>query len=217
MSAGWWVLIGITALFTLILAGPISLKMVFEQGDLTARVRYWGIPIYRIPVKSGKEEDESADGKDSSKRKKRRAKPKKKSLFAELAEGGMDEFIQVLKRLVAITATGARQLLAAVVVRKLEFALFVASEDAAETAMRYGQVCAVVYPAMSMLCGVMRVRCPRVGVVPDYLAETSAVRLKLKAHIITGRALWAVLCWLCSVAWVMVKVRGKKEQLTKNN
>ena len=59
------------------------------------------------------------------------------------------------------------------VIDRLYLDLLVASEDAAATATDYGKACAILYPALSLVKGRVKVRKSRLNIAPDFLREKS--------------------------------------------
>lgn len=191
-----WVLLVIGALLLLLfllLLLPLSLRLSFD-GELDVRIRYIGIPVYRYPKSERKQKKEAAksgkkkEGKQKAE-KSGKAKPQMAQLSAILKEEGPAAVAAYLSKLARLTATGVRRILAAVRVDRLLAELVVATGDAAETALQYGKLCGVVYPAEAALEGIVRVRRREVTLRPDFLLEKGSVKLLLRAHAMPLRLL----------------------------
>lgn len=66
--------------------------------------------------------------------------------------------IAYLSELVKLTATAVKKLLHVLTVDRLELVIRAAGEDAADTALLFGKICAGVYPSLSALQCVIRTR-----------------------------------------------------------
>lgn len=204
-------LLGLLGLLILLLILPVFVRVRY-QDELTVCVRVLGIPVYRY---SSSEEKPDKPEK-LKKKKKAKDKPKKEKekhgFFADLAKDlkneGAAAVIRTVKAVVKLATGALKRVLKAVTVDRLQLQLFIASEDAAATAINTGRVCAVLYPALSALqCG-MRMRHRAVMVTPDYLAEKGRVIADVRLHVIPIRALWAAL-------WTVLKLGTVMDTMTK--
>lgn len=192
-----WILLvlgGLLLLLFLLLLLPLSLRLSFD-GELKLRIRYCGIPVYRYPPRAGKKEKKKAP--KFSKKKKKGQKPGKTGkandklaqLSALLREDGPSAVAAYLTELVRLTATGVRRLLDTVRMDRLSAELVVATGDAAETALQYGRLCGLVYPAEAALEGLLRIRRREITLRPDFLLEKGTAKLLLRAHALPLRLL----------------------------
>ncbi len=76
---------------------------------------------------------------------------------------------------------------------KLQLRVVCASDDAGDAAVNYGKCCAVVYPAVSAIHGIMHVRKrgEEVAVLCDFYAQESRVEYDLKLRVSVLRVLQA--------------------------
>ena len=74
-------------------------------------------------------------------------------------------------------------MLRAVTVRHLHLELRVPGEDAAATAVHYGQVCAVAYPALTLLYAGMCIKDHTVRIGPDFAGEGGAVLIAVRGAV----------------------------------
>ena len=78
------------------------------------------------------------------------------------------------------------------VFRQFSLQIVVGDDDAADAAMRYGRVCAAVYPLLTLLGRTFRFRKRRVDLRCDFDAEETAVRLDALIHLRP----WYLVCYL---------------------
>lgn len=213
-------LLGLLALLVLLLLFPIFVRVQYRE-ELTVRVRVLGIPCYRFSSEKGRRKSEA-----TAKRKKK-AKTKDKpaghndkhgfltDLANDLKKDGVSAVLGKLKALAQLAVGSAKRVLRSVTVDRLQLQLFIASEDAATTAIRTGQVCAALYPSLSALQGAVSIRHRAVTVTPDYLAEKGRVAADVKLRVVPIRLLWAAL-WtvlkLGSIADRDITEKKKEEQ-----
>lgn len=187
----------------LLLVVPVYGRIVYD-GALRVRVRVLGIPVTLLPTKP-----KSAPAKKSPKKKKKPAGEKDqksagsklRGLGEELSrsfrEDGVTATLDTLGRLARLAGQAAGGVLRACTVDRLRLELRISTGDAADTAVRYGQVCAALYPSLAVLSHAVRVRRRQVRVEPNFLQESSDARLDVRLHIAVWRVLWALLrFWL---------------------
>lgn len=213
MGVWIWLLRGLLALLALAGALILLLLVVPVYGRLTyreeLRLRLWvlGIPVTVFPEKpkKAKKAKKSSSGRKKSKKAKRTEKKAKKptalhQLKAELAESfrrdGVAASLRYLTRLAQLAGTALREVLRAVTVTRLELHWRVAAEEAADTAVEYGRVCALVFPGLAALERWLPVRRRRVTVEPDFLREQSTVQMEVRFHVCLWRLLWAAVVFL---------------------
>lgn len=190
-----YVLGGLAALVTLLLVIPIGFRMRYAE-SLTVSVRVLGVPIRLYPSKASKkapeEKKRSAKKEDASSEKRSRFATWDE-LSAAMKENGVSATLAWLKRMAEILSQAAKRVVRAITVRRLCLRLEVVGEDAADTAQLYGKTCAVLYPVLTSLYGLLRIRRQEVQVVPAFLRETSAVHMDIRGHVCLLRVLWALI------------------------
>lgn len=104
-------------------------------------------------------------------------KPKKENIFQTVyREKGLEGLLHLLRSLVEIAGGTLKRLFTHLRAKKLSLHVSVANEDAAETALMYGKVCAVVYPSFSVLTGTMKCKKFEVAVVPDFQSGKTQIQ-----------------------------------------
>ena len=106
-----------------------------------------------------------------------------------LKEDGPGAVITYLSELVKLTATAVKKLLHVLTVDRLELVIRAAGEDAADTALLFGKICAGVYPSLSALQCVIRTRKRQVEITPDFTGGGTQVRFHVRLHAIPLRIL----------------------------
>lgn len=157
---GWWILAGVVALLLLLAVSRVRMLVSFQDA-FRFEVRFWFFK-FGLPGKPVSKKPKPAKVKPQ-KKKTEASKPDLSfflSRFSELAD--------LMKNLIA--ATGHR-----LVMDRLYLDLRIHEEDAAATAIRYGQACAVVYTATGFLESALRVRQHDIHVTPLFQEESTSV------------------------------------------
>ena len=88
----------------------------------------------------------------------------------------------------------------AITVDRLYLDVLVASGDAAQTAIDYGKICAVVYPIQALIESKMRVRRRAINISTDFLHDSGELKADIRLHAVPIRVLWAILLFFIGYA-----------------
>lgn len=202
-----YILLGIAALFCLILFAPVTFNFYY-RGQPRLTVRVWGIPLHLLPQKEKKQKKKKPKKREKEQEKK--TSSFLKSLSDSFREDGLGATLHWLGRLAELLKTAAGRMLRAVTVRHLHLELRVPGEDAAATAVHYGQVCAVAYPALTLLYAGMRIKDHTVRIGPDFAGEGGAVLIAVRGHVAVWRLLGAGIGFLCGFLRMYIKDKQKE-------
>lgn len=225
-----WVLLGI--LLLIIAALFIRVGILAEYSDKeTSVVLTWlflEIPLYPWPKKPKKkkenteekpeeppeeepEKTEEEKPEETPEEKPAEEKPagkkKKKESFLHLLyrTNGIDGILLLLKRICSYTGTFLGSAMRGVVVD--EFNLDVAcvkKDDAAATAIYYGEVCAALFPLLGAVAAQCRMKKHDVNVYPDYLARFSSASFFVRLHITPMYFLGITVAYGCKMAFKVI-------------
>lgn len=193
-----YVLLGVLVLVLLVPLFPVFVRVTFED-DLCLRVYLLGIPIIRCTPQPETEASKPRQVKSEPK-----PGAKKPSFWDDLAkslkEDGVRTVLRQMTDLAKLAGGVLHRVFRGITVDRLRLALTVASGEAADTAQNCGKVCAVLYPVLSALQLVLRIRRREVTVTPDFLAEKGQARADVLIHAVPYRLLFAVL-WALPAFW----------------
>lgn len=183
----------IAAVVLLLLFVPVYGQVSYDD-ELHAQIRVLGIPITVLPKeelsKATPQKKKQSDGKP----------PKIKSLMREVSrsfhEDGVSATLSYLGKLAKTLSKAVGRLLHSVTVDNLELEMFVAGADASQTAVRYGEVCGVLYPSLAAISAPMRVRRREIRVEPNFLKDQSTVRFTVRFHVWVYRLVGAAIALL---------------------
>ena len=226
-----YILLALLVVITLALAIPARLYVRYN-GDIFLQLRYLFLKI-TIPVteeqkaeqekkkrrknpkaaekKAAKKQAEKA-AKKAEKRKKGAKKKKKpnpvvKWLKSLYNKGGVDAIITAFKRIASLVVGALRPLFRTLKLRHLSIDIISAADNAADAAINYGRLCAGVYPALSLILGVVRYDDYKVNIRPDYDKKALEADISTEISVIPWAAVGGALCAL--VRFIGFKIKGE--------
>ncbi len=199
--SGWSILFGVMALLLLLLLMPVTVRIIYDE-QLKLRAYYGCIPIYRYPSKRPqKPKPEKAEKAKKAEKGDKAPNALAKGLEETLKEQGVAGAAAYLRDIAHLTGTIFRHLLAAIVVDRQEMQIVVATGDAAETALLYGRLCGVIYPAQALIERYVRIRRRQIEVAPNFTLEQGYVKGAVTFHVIPLRLLVAILIFAAAWIW----------------
>ncbi len=169
------------ALLLVVLLVPVFVRLTYRDG-LQICVRVFGVAVYRFPAT-----EPTRPAKPE-----KTAKPSAVTEFSErLKRDSVGETVRLFEQLAKLAVGTVRRVLAAITVDKLCLQLYIAGEDAAQTAQECGRVCAVLYPSVTAVQQtILRIKRREITVTPDFLGNTGRMVADVTAHVIPLRILW---------------------------
>lgn len=209
-----YILLGLLGLLVLLLLlalfVPVYARVTYDD-ELRVQVRVLGVPITLLPS-----EDEPEEEKPTLEKKKSAKPSKTKELLGEVfrsfKEDGVAATLHYLGELAKLAGQAIGRVLHSITVDKLSLELIVADGDADTTAIRYGQVCGVLYPAFTAIAGVIKVRKRDLRVEPNFLLNKSTLRADVRLHIRLYRLVGAAIVLL--VKFLLLKGNTDTDLIT---
>ena len=206
--------LSVLGLVLLIALAPITLRAAFD-GELLVRLRIYGIPYTIAPRK--KRQRAKAAGRKAGKISKKAIKADKKrrkndplSISQMLKEDGVGAVLAYLKGMVSLMNTLVRRILNAITVDRFHLSLTVAGGDAAETALLHAAACSIVFPALSSMQYVLKIRRREVRIQPDFVNGENQASFDIRLRSCPARILWAGLRFL--VAYIGNTIREREQE-----
>ncbi len=186
-------LLGLVLLLVLlILFVPVYVRLVYD-GELCLAVRILGIPLTVLPTQDKPKEPKPKKSPRASGKKPSKVQEFKTMLTTSFREDGVAATVSYLGELARLAGSAVGDALRAITVDKLHLDMLIATGDAGDTAVRYGQVCSALYPALAAISLKVRVRRQELRVEPNFLLEKSAayadVRLRVSVYRVVGAGL----------------------------
>lgn len=171
-----YILAVLLLLIALILLLPVSVDLNYKE-DFSFKVKFLNIKVF--PLKEKKQNEKTDKPKSEAKK-----DNQFKTSFQKLKEkygfsGAIKEIFAFLKE--CLKHLGG--FLKTVKFRKVKLNLVVAESDAFKTAIKYGEVCAVVYPVLSYLESKANIKYKKIDVKSDFNAQKGEFDFSLTAKL----------------------------------
>ncbi len=205
-----FVLLGIVALIVLLLSVRVRIFAEYSEIDTKVMLQWLFIKIPLFPSEK-KEKTEKKDkaktqteeapvaeeeapveensvdenAENSAEQNETSEKPKQKStLLSDIYEShGIDGLTLVIKRIFGYIGTYVGNLMNSLVIDELYIDVKCTKNDAAETAIYYGEVCSALFPMLGALVTKYKVRKYDINVYPDFLARHSSASFAVRMHL----------------------------------
>lgn len=172
--------LAVLAVLALLLLSSAVLTVRLDE-NFTLYIRYLFIRIRLYPQKEQRAKKKDAGGQT---KKEKADKPKKPNPFQRLVEEkGFLEAVGQLCEIAKEAMARLSQLLRHVRICPFRLEITAGGEDAAETALIYGGICAAVYPVLGTLCSLSHVRRFETDIHPDFDGGKSYARLLAKCRL----------------------------------
>lgn len=190
-----WVIAGILGLILILLmliaAADFAVRVRYEKGELAVLIGIWPVMIQVWPHK-GQPSEQKAAAKNPKKRKtaaKKAAKKTDKQLREQPAD--MSGIIETLGDLFIASFPPAAEVFSRLRLRNISLHIHVAEGDAAATAIRYGQLCAILQASSAAAVQIFNMKIRHLGVSYDFVGRGTAVlfsgEVKLRGiHLLIG-------------------------------
>ncbi len=199
-----YVLFGVLVAVILLLLFPVTLNLRYD-GVLNATVSYL---FFTFKIKKGEKntkQPKKATEKNSSAEKNAEKKKKKKT---HITSEMLSEYINAVSAI--IKATG--KLMRLVKIKRLGLFITVGGDDAASCAVKYGAVCAAVYPFLGILDSYADVKGKRVEITADYDSNTVRCDAATQISVIPVLGIAAVLGLVINAMKIHLKTTAVKEK-----
>lgn len=156
-----WIILGILLFLFLILLIKIEVLMQYSQEiTLVLKILFFKI-VLLSPDKPKEEKKEKKPEKEKPKEekpkeKKPEEKKKKQSYLSKLKEKkGLSGLVSLFVSVAKIAVGALKGIFSHIVLKKFDVGIALSGEDAASTAVTYGKLCSVIYPAINVITSVM--------------------------------------------------------------
>lgn len=203
-----FVLLGIISLIILALCVKVKIFAEYSEIDTHVKIKwlFLEIPLYPMKKKekktdTGEEkaekteeqeapsedalptEEESAEEAPQEDTAEKAEKPKNNLLKIIYEAHGIDGLLLIVKRVFSYIGTFFGKLMHSLVIEELYIDVKCNRNDAASTAIYYGEVCSALFPMLGSLVTKYKVRKYDINVYPDYLARHSSASFAVSMHL----------------------------------
>lgn len=178
----------------------------------------WLFLKYRVyPEKEKTEKDSKPDKKKQQSKKPAKNEKPKSSIFAKFYQNqGFDGVVTLIQNTAASLNTIFKRMIHAVTIKNLCIDLRVAGEDSAQTAIRYGTICSLIFPAVGTICATIRVKKYHLNINPDFLGHESKANFNTMISVSPIRLVIAAIIFLFefSIKVLFKLYKGSRQKST---
>ena len=218
-----WILLGILFFFALLLALPlrIFLRYTGETG-LQYRVKYAFFPLADSEKPKKAEEVAAKKQKDTAEKPKKASGGAVQSMLSFLGledissaanakraidEKGLLEVLHGVTEAVGSLLKRTGRLLRKGVFKRFDLRIVCGDGDPADAALRYGTLCAAVYPLLTLLDSAMKCKRRKVDIRCDF--DAAGMQVSFDGQL--NYRPWHFVCFVCGLLWRYLKSRIMKE------
>lgn len=212
-----YIILGILLfLFLLTLFNVFVYAEYNEELSLSVRIAFVKIKI--LPPKPKKEKPEKKPKKKKKdKKKKNDEKEKKKKpnkLTAYVKQKGVSGILNIVKRISKLATGVLKDFFSRLTLTELTVNLKISGDTAEDTAVKYGEVCAVFFPALRLITEIVTVKKYDVNVNPDFNDDAKNVAY---ANVIAKIRILSVLTIVISRAFTILRlyIKAKPRKIKK--
>lgn len=158
-----YILLGIALFVALVMFIPITLRASYKE-EFWCAVYIGFVKLQLVPAKPKKEKKKVKKQTPKTEQPKK-ATEKKPSLIKKY---GIEWLLNLIKRVAELAVSALQDFFSHILVKKLSLSISVAGDDAADTAIKYGKYCAVVYPAVGTIVRVVKSKGYGVDINPNF-------------------------------------------------
>ncbi len=173
-----YLLLGVIAVLFLVLILalfiPVKVKLKLS-GKLEVFVLVLGIRIFSNEEKPQKKRKKTLKKAKKSEKKQPENKKKDNPFIRSVKEKGLLNTLEFYRSVVKAALSGIGFFLRRIKIRKFTLDITVATDNAAKTAIEYGEVCTAVYPAISFVASKINFKPQRIDISTNFDATAPEV------------------------------------------
>lgn len=186
-----YIIVGILLFLFLLLMIPVSFHFKFD-GEPELILQYLFIRIKLVPPKE-KPEKQKREIPKPKKQAETKSNKKDNHLKKLYQKRGFDGLLEIISEVFSIIKDTSLKLLRHIVIKRLKIALLIVGDDAADTAMKYGYACTVIYPVVSFIDLNMKLRKREIDIAAGFNEKETKAFADARVSIRPLFALGAVL------------------------
>lgn len=159
-----YILLGIALFVALVMFIPITLRASYKEKFWCA-VYIGFVKLQLVPAKPKKEKKKKVKKQTPKTEQPKKATEKKPSLIKKY---GIEWLLNLIKKVAELAVSALQDFFSHILIKKLSLSISVAGDDAADTAIKYGKYCAVVYPAVGTIVRVVKCKGYGVDINPNF-------------------------------------------------
>lgn len=159
-----YILLGIALFVALVMFIPITLRALYKE-EFWCAVYIGFVKLQLVPAKPKKGKKKKVKKQTPKTEQPKKATEKKPSLIKKY---GIEWLLNLIKRVAELAVSALQDFFSHILVKKLSLSISVAGDDAADTAIKYGKYCAVVYPAVGTIVRIVKCKGYGIDINPNF-------------------------------------------------
>lgn len=159
-----YILLGIALFVALVMFIPITLRASYKEKFWCA-VYIGFVKLQLVPAKPKKEKKKKVKKQTPKTEQPKKATEKKPSLIKKY---GIEWLLNLIKRVAELAVSALQDFFSHILIKKFSLSISVAGDDAADTAIKYGKYCAVVYPAVGTIVRIVKCKGYGIDINPNF-------------------------------------------------
>lgn len=159
-----YILLGIALFVALVMFIPITLRASYKE-EFWCAVYIGFVKLQLVPAKPKKEKKKKVKKQTPKTEQPKKATEKKLSLIKKY---GIEWLLNLIKKVAELAVSALQDFFSHILIKKFSLSISVAGDDAADTAIKYGKYCAVVYPAVGTIVRVVKCKGYGVDINPNF-------------------------------------------------
>lgn len=203
-----YIILGILAFIILLLMIPLKIDLEYDD-EVRLKVGYLFLKYTILPQQAKKEKPKKKKKAAEKKKEEKKKEPEKKQknpILEYADKHGLDGLLELVKAIAKIVVDVLKSMAKHLVIKKLVIRAIIAGEDSADTALKYGYACSVIYPALSIIDRNTRLKYHSEDISAGFLCEKTMAELEFTAII---KPLW-LLVIAVPAAFKLIKVLAKQ-------
>lgn len=169
-----YILLGIALFVALVMFIPITLRASYKE-EFWCAVYIGFVKLQLVPAKPKNEKKKKVKKQTPKTEQPKKATEKKLSLIKKY---GIEWLLNLIKKVAELAVSALQDFFSHILIKKFSLSISVAGDDAADTAIKYGKYCAVVYPAVGTIVRVVKCKGYGVDINPNF-SEKQKLKLTL--------------------------------------
>lgn len=168
-------------IFALFLASFFNVYIdVRYKYELAMWIRVAFLKFQILPQQPKKTKKKNKKPKKQTKKPENSEEKRKNSAFDYAKQKGLRGIINIIKQVTSLAADVFKDLFRRITFTEFSFNLRIAGENAADSAIKHGQICAIIFPALKAFFSVVSCENYDINVNPDF-SDTPKTEIDLKA------------------------------------
>lgn len=159
-----YILLGIALFVALVMFIPITLRASYKE-EFWCAVYIGFVKLQLVPAKPKKEKKKKVKKQTPKTEQSKKPTEKKPSLIKKY---GIEWLLNLIKKVAELAVSALQDFFSHILIKKFSLSISVAGDDAADTAIKYGKYCAVVYPAVGTIVRVVKCKGYGVDINPNF-------------------------------------------------